>query len=261
MPIDCGNNGACHGWPNPCTASMPKISGTWSREFLMVYCWIMLYSLAQSYPVLPTPPPPVVSIGLLVPPASTDPTCCCTRIFCIQAGLGMLNPLSPQAAPLGSVRVVTSCWSIWPTFSSSVIAWRSELTRAEIGLLALSHGADVDAFSALPLLARAGRPTPTAVTSPTAVTTAVSANNTFLVRVGRLPERKMDITRPPRVTADEALSSDAGSGGARPARSAPGICARAAVDGGGADGGEGRTRPCVRHCFMQRTTPHGAMVR
>ena len=48
MPIDCGNSGACHGWPKPCTASTPKINGMCSREFWIAYFWIMLYSLAQS---------------------------------------------------------------------------------------------------------------------------------------------------------------------------------------------------------------------
>ena len=48
MPIDCGNSGACQGWPKPCTASTPKITGMCSREFWIAYFWIMLYSLAQS---------------------------------------------------------------------------------------------------------------------------------------------------------------------------------------------------------------------
>src|SRR6185369_3750380 len=95
MPIDCGYKGASHGCPKPCTASTPNSSGTWSREFCMAYFWMMLYSFAQSKPVLPGPPPPVVSMGLLVPPASTDPDLLSIRIFFMQSEFGRLNPLSP----------------------------------------------------------------------------------------------------------------------------------------------------------------------
>ena len=35
IPIDCGNSGACHGWPKPWTASTPKMTGMCSREFLI----------------------------------------------------------------------------------------------------------------------------------------------------------------------------------------------------------------------------------
>src|SRR4051794_16162577 len=171
MPMDCGYSGACHGWPKPCTASTPKTSGMCRREFLMAYFWIMLYSLAQSRPVFPTPPLPVVSMGLLVPPARTEPVLASMRILCMQSGLGRLNPLSPHRVPSVSVRVDTSCWSICPTFSASVISFIKALTRADTGLLVSSQGGVGD-FAAAPYQANDGSAMPT---SPTAVVTATTA--------------------------------------------------------------------------------------
>gem|GEM_PF-5957171 len=78
----------------------------------MAYRWMMLYSLAQSYPVFPTPPLPVVSTRFSVPPARIEPVFWSIRISCMHAGFGMAKPLFPQAVPSASVNVVTSCWSI-----------------------------------------------------------------------------------------------------------------------------------------------------
>src|SRR3954470_17171639 len=128
MPIDCGKSGACQGWPNPCTASTPKITGRCSREFWIAYFWIMLYSLAQSYPVLPVPPWPVVSGGLSVPPASSEPTLLSTSHVFRQLWFSWAQPWLPHALD-GPVTLSTSCWSIWPTFSWSVIRWSRSLTR------------------------------------------------------------------------------------------------------------------------------------
>ena len=140
MPIDCGNSGASVGWPNPCTASTPKITGMCSREWATAYPWIALYSFAQSSPVLPGPPLPVVSGGTSVPPASSEPVWLVTRICCMQVGLGRLKPPWLVHASVWSVIWVTSCWSIWPTFSASVMALSRADTRASTGRLASSHG-------------------------------------------------------------------------------------------------------------------------
>src|SRR6476659_6132652 len=116
IPIECGYNGACHGCPKPCTASTPKINGMCRREFSIAYFWIRLYSLAQSYPVLPVPPWPVVSGGLSVPPASSEPTLLSTSHVFMQLSFSCAQPWLPHALA-GPVRLSTSCWSIWPTFS------------------------------------------------------------------------------------------------------------------------------------------------
>jgi hypothetical protein len=83
IPIDCGNSGSCHGWLKPWMASMPKISGMCSREFAIAYFWISLYSLAQSWAVLPEPPFPVVSTGLSEPPARIEPVCWSISTLCM----------------------------------------------------------------------------------------------------------------------------------------------------------------------------------
>src|SRR3979490_1048460 len=105
----------------------------------------MLYSLAQSRPVYPIQPFPVVSGGLSVPPARTDPTCWSTRILPSQAGLGMPNVPVLQFALFGSVRLSTSCWSICPPFSGGVMALSKASTRALVDMSLLSHGGEVAA--------------------------------------------------------------------------------------------------------------------
>src|SRR5690242_2890960 len=108
MPMDCGKSGACQGCPNPCTASTPKINGMCRREFWIAYFWIMLYSLAQSKPVLPVPPWPVVSGGLSVPPASSEPTLLSTSHFFMQLWFSWAQPLPPQLLDV-PVKLSTSC--------------------------------------------------------------------------------------------------------------------------------------------------------
>ncbi len=157
-----------------------------SREFLIAYCWMMLYSVAQSAPVLPTPPLPVVSGGLLVPPARIEPTCWSIRIFCMQAVFGMFQPLSAQVALFGSVSVVTSCWSIWPTFSSSVMARRRASTRTGVGWLASSQGA-MEEPAAEPF-------TSAGIARPAAVTAAVAIARVLLrLRKGGLISPETDM--------------------------------------------------------------------
>ena len=90
---------------------------------------MVLYSLAQSRPVLPVPPPPVVSSGMSVPPARIDPTLLSTKIFCSQTGLGMLKPPWLVQLLLVSVTCVASICTIWPIFSASVIRPSKSLTR------------------------------------------------------------------------------------------------------------------------------------
>src|SRR6516164_7461476 len=94
---------------------------------------MVLYSLAQSRPVLPVPPWPVVSGGTSVPPARIEPTLLSTKIFCMQTGFGMLKPPVLVQALVVSVTCVASISTIWPIFSGSVI-WASSLfTRAWTG--------------------------------------------------------------------------------------------------------------------------------
>jgi hypothetical protein len=57
----------------------------------------------------------------------------------MQLWFSWAQPWLPHALD-GPLRLSTSCWSIWPTFSGKVIAPRRELTRAWIGLFGLSHG-------------------------------------------------------------------------------------------------------------------------
>src|SRR5882757_6298703 len=59
----------------------------------------------------------------------------------MQDALGRLKPALPQVPPAAAVTLGTSCWSICPTFSGSVIAPSRALTRAEIGLCESSQGA------------------------------------------------------------------------------------------------------------------------
>jgi hypothetical protein len=96
--------------------------------------------LAQSYPVLPLPPWPVVSGGLSVPPASSEPVLLSTSHVFRQLWFSCAHPWLPHAVD-GPVTLSTSCWSIWPTFSGKVIAPSSAFTRAWIGLCASSQGA------------------------------------------------------------------------------------------------------------------------
>ena len=133
MPMDCGNSGACHGCPKPCTASTPKMTGMCSRECWIAYDCMVLYSLAQSRPVLPGPPLPVVSGGMSVPPARIEPTLSSTKIFCSHTGLGRLKPPWLVQLLLVSVTCVASICTIWPIFSASVIRPSRSATRAWTG--------------------------------------------------------------------------------------------------------------------------------
>ena len=97
---------------------------------------MVLYSVAQSRPVLPGPPFPVVSIGMSDPRARIEPAWSSTRIFCSQTGLGRLNPLWLVQALVVSVTWLCSICTIWPIFSGSVIRPSRSLTRAGTGRLA-----------------------------------------------------------------------------------------------------------------------------
>ena len=57
-----------------------------------------------------------------------------------------------QLALFGSVTLSTNCWSIWPTFSGSVMALRRALTRAVVDMLLSSQGLDGVAVVAPPWL-------------------------------------------------------------------------------------------------------------
>src|SRR6266545_2288686 len=100
---------------------------------------MVLYSVAQSRPVLPGPPLPVVSMGTSVPPARIEPTWLSTKIFCSQAGLGRLNPPWLVQLLLVSVTWVASICTIWPIFSGRVIRPSRLLTRAWTGRPALRY--------------------------------------------------------------------------------------------------------------------------
>src|ERR1035437_535871 len=65
------------------------------------------------------------------------------------------------------------------------------MTRAGVGLVASSHGADGELVLALPCAASVGRP------SPSKPTTAVAAIRVLLHPRARPPEREIDILRPP----------------------------------------------------------------
>ena len=97
---------------------------------------MVLYSLAQSRPVLPGPPFPVVSIGTSDPPARMKPAWSSTKIFCSQVGLGRLNPPWLVQALVVSVTWLCSICTIWPIFSGSVIRPSRSLTRAGTATLA-----------------------------------------------------------------------------------------------------------------------------
>ena len=97
---------------------------------------MVLYSVAQSRPVLPGPPFPVVSIGMSDPPARIEPAWSSTKIFCSQVGLGRLNPPWLVQALVVSVTWLCSICTIWPIFSGSVIRPSRSLTRAGTATLA-----------------------------------------------------------------------------------------------------------------------------
>src|SRR5262249_51429527 len=130
IPTDCGKSGAWNGCPKPCTASTPKTAGMCSREFLIANRCMVLYSLAQSRPVLPVPPEPVVSTGMSVAPASIEPTLLSMKIFSSQTGFGRLKPPWLVQVLLVSVTCVTSIWTICPIFSDRVILSSRSLTRS-----------------------------------------------------------------------------------------------------------------------------------
>src|ERR1035438_5121176 len=91
---------------------------------------MVLYSVAQSRPVLPGPPFPVVSMGMSDPPARIEPTLSVTKTFCSQAGLGRLNPPWLVQALVVSVTLLCSICTIWPIFSGSGVRPRRSLPRA-----------------------------------------------------------------------------------------------------------------------------------
>ena len=81
--------------------------------------------------MLPVPPWPVVSGGLSVPPASSEPTLLSTSHVFMQLWASWAQPWLPHPGDAEVfVRLSTSCWSIWPTFSSSVMRWSRSFTRA-----------------------------------------------------------------------------------------------------------------------------------
>jgi len=94
---------------------------------------MVLYSLAQSRPVLPVPPELVVSGGMSVPPARIEPARSSTKIFCSHTGLGMLNPPVLVQLLVVSVTWVASICTIWPIFSGSVIRLSRSVTRVWMG--------------------------------------------------------------------------------------------------------------------------------
>src|SRR6266566_6454978 len=110
----------------------------------------------------------------------------------MHVALGRLKPALPHAAPPpGAVTVGTSCWSICPTFSGSVMAPSKALTRAEIGWCESSHGAGAD-FAASAMLTAENVPMTKPPTAPSVAMTAF-----FLAH---LPlECEMNMTRPPWV--------------------------------------------------------------
>ncbi len=130
MPIDCGNSGAWKGCPKPWTASTPKITGMCSRECCIAKVCMVLYSLAQSLPVLPVPFWPVVSTGMSVPPARIEPAWLSMKIFCSHTGFGRLKPPWLVQLLLLSVTCVTSICTIWPIFSGRVIRSSRSATLA-----------------------------------------------------------------------------------------------------------------------------------
>src|SRR5829696_5504231 len=89
---------------------------------------MVLYCTAQ--------PLPVLSLGLSVPPERIEPVCSVISTFCRQTGCSgsLLPPLqSPPAGGLGPRSLPSTIWSIWPTFSSSVMRPSRSLTRAGTG--------------------------------------------------------------------------------------------------------------------------------
>src|SRR6478672_9211446 len=107
----------------------------------------------------------------------------------MQVWFNWAHPWLPQLLD-GPVRLSTSCWSIWPTFSGKVIAPSRAFTRAWIGLWASSHGGLVGLAEAAPMKA-ASAP---ATKAPTAM-----MNTAFLLlRIGPLAGG-VDMARPPWV--------------------------------------------------------------
>jgi hypothetical protein len=129
-PIDCGNSGAWNGCPKPCTASTPSSTGMCSRVSWTATRWIALAQSAQ--------PLPVLSAGLSVPPARIEPVKFFTSTLFRQFGCSgsVLPPALPQSPLAGLVESRSSpvtIWSIWPTFSASVIRRSRSSTRADTG--------------------------------------------------------------------------------------------------------------------------------
>jgi hypothetical protein len=97
----------------------------------------------------------VLSGGLSVPPERIDPTLYVPSTRWRQLGCGcvVLSPLhSPFAGSLAARRRPTTIWSIWPTFSSSVIRDNRSAARERIdcdgsmyGAAALAAGAQAPA--------------------------------------------------------------------------------------------------------------------
>src|SRR6266545_5725799 len=99
---------------------------------------MVLYCSAQ--------PLPVLSLGLSVPPARIEPVLSVISTFCRQAGCSgsLLPPLQlPLPGSLAAFSLPMTIWSIWPTFSASVIRRSRLSTRAETEAVASWSGAAV----------------------------------------------------------------------------------------------------------------------
>src|SRR5690242_19836100 len=141
---------------------------------------MVLYSLAQSRPVLPGPPLPVVSGGMSVPPARIEPTLSVMKIFCSHTGLGRLKPPVLVQLLVLSVTWVASICTIWPIFSGSVI-WRSRsATRCWTGRRGLRYAGRLAAAALRP--AAGGAEVAAEADTPTASTTAAVAAVTVMRR-------------------------------------------------------------------------------
>src|SRR5919197_3499221 len=87
---------------------------------------MVLYCSAQ--------PLPVLSFGFSGPPARIEPVLSVISTFCRQAGCSgsLLPPLqSPLAGSLAAFSLPITIWSIWPTFSASVMRPSRLSTREE----------------------------------------------------------------------------------------------------------------------------------
>ena len=107
IPMECGNSGAWYGWPKPCTASTPRITGMCRRECSIAKCWMVFAQSAQ--------PLPVLSAGLSVPPARIDPVKFLISTWSRQFGCSgsVLPPVLLQLPLAGLVVSRNSPVTIW----------------------------------------------------------------------------------------------------------------------------------------------------